>query len=75
MALLEPSVNINKHFTFYTWSHDCWIADSGASTHVANSRDMLATYTPIKGTPYVIGVLTATIEGTGVVYIRGIVNG
>ncbi|POS85028.1 hypothetical protein EPUL_005203, partial [Erysiphe pulchra] len=75
MALVRTPKIESKNFTSYSWSHDLWIADSGASSHIANRREMFFNYTPSKGTLNVAGGLTANIEGTGVVYMRGMVNG
>ncbi|KAI0995437.1 hypothetical protein K3495_g12742 [Podosphaera aphanis] len=62
-------------YSFYPWSQDSWIADSGASAHIANRREMFTAFAPSEGTLNVAGGLTARIEGTGVVQMRGIVNG
>ena len=75
MVLLDTSKNIFEHSTFYSESQNSWIADSGASTHIANRRDIFTSFTPSKGTLNVAGGLTATVEGTGTVCMRGVVNG
>ncbi|POS82585.1 hypothetical protein EPUL_005263, partial [Erysiphe pulchra] len=75
MALVRTPKIESKNSTSYYWSHDLWIADSGANSHIANHREIFFNYTPSKGTLNVAGGLTANIEGTSVVYMRGIVNG
>ncbi|KAI1002358.1 hypothetical protein K3495_g5847 [Podosphaera aphanis] len=63
------------HFTSYSLSSDSWIADSGASAHIANRREMFATFVPCKRKLNVAGGLTAEIEGMGTVYMRSIIQG
>lgn len=75
MALLENSSVENIHFTSYSTPRDMWIADSGASAHVANCKEMFTTYKPAKGILNVAGGLTAIIEGTGEINMESIVNG
>ncbi|CAD6502615.1 BgTH12-05206, partial [Blumeria graminis f. sp. triticale] len=75
MALEKETPAEYTHLTSYSWSHDSWIADSGASAHIAVRQEMFATFTPSNGVLNVAGGLTATIEGTGVVYMRGLING
>lgn len=74
MALLDYIQNENC-FTFYSWSSESWIADSGASVHLANHRDMFASFTPKKPILNVAGGLTATVEGTSVVFTQEKING
>lgn len=74
MALLDYIQNENC-FTSYSWSSESWIADSGASVHIANHREMFTSFTPKKSILNVAGGLTATVEGTGVVYMQGKING
>ncbi|KAI0992839.1 hypothetical protein K3495_g15345, partial [Podosphaera aphanis] len=75
MALVDTHPSKYNDYTFYFWSHNIWIADSGASAHVANRREMFTTFTPCKRVLNVAGGLTAVIEGTGVVHMKGLVNG
>lgn len=61
-------------FTFYSWSRDSWIADSGASVHIANQRDVFTYNTPCERVINVAGGLPATLEDTGVVHVRGLIE-
>ena len=62
-------------YTFYSQSSDTWIADSGASAHVANRREMFTSFTPYIGTLNVAGGLTAEIKGIGIVHMQGVIDG
>lgn len=74
MASAEKSQDENCSLSTPKWSHDTWIADSGASSHIANRREMFTEYTPTNGILNVAGGLTASIEGTGVVIMQRIVD-
>lgn len=71
MAQAENQIVESAHFLSSSWSRNSWIADSGASSHIANQREMFIEYTPINGTLNVAGGMTARIEGTGTVIMRG----
>ncbi|POS84186.1 hypothetical protein EPUL_004899, partial [Erysiphe pulchra] len=62
VALDEKSATESICFTSYSLSHDSWIADSGASAHIANRREMFDIFITCKRTLNVAGGLTATIE-------------
>lgn len=74
MALDDGSSKY-KNFSSYSWSNDAWIADSGASAHIANRREMFHNFKPCKRVLNVAGGLTTPIEGTGEFYMRGMVDG
>ncbi|KAI1002209.1 hypothetical protein K3495_g5995 [Podosphaera aphanis] len=63
------------HFTGSSCSYDSWIADSGASTHVANQRKMFESFNPTKSILNVVGGLTASVEGVGAVCLESIIHG
>ncbi|KAI0991793.1 hypothetical protein K3495_g16394 [Podosphaera aphanis] len=63
------------HFTSYSLSSDSWIADSGASAHIANRREMFVTFAPCKRKLNVAGGLTTEIEGIGTIHMRSLVEG
>ncbi|KAI0996183.1 Retrovirus-related Pol polyprotein from transposon TNT 1-94 [Podosphaera aphanis] len=62
------------HFTGSSWSYDSWVADSGASTHVANQREMFESFNPTKSILNVAGGLTASVEGVGTVCLESVIN-
>lgn len=74
MATEKSSITENCNISGTTWSHDVWIADSGASSHIANQRE-ITKFTPSNGILNVAGGLTATIEGTGELLIQGKIDG
>ena len=74
MALVKKSLDENCSLSTAKWSHDSWIADSGASSHIANRREMFTEFTPTNGILNVAGGLTASIEGTGVVIMQTMVD-
>ncbi|CAD6503716.1 BgTH12-03374 [Blumeria graminis f. sp. triticale] len=71
----EKSPNKYKDSTFYSWSCNSWVADSGASAHIANQRDIFATFTPCIRILNVAGGLTTTFEGIGMINMQGLING
>ncbi|POS82241.1 hypothetical protein EPUL_004706, partial [Erysiphe pulchra] len=71
----ETSIFESIHFTSSSCALKSWIADSGASTHIANQRDMFSDYQSSIGIPNVAGGMTTKVEGTGTVTMRGLVDG
>lgn len=75
VAIAKDPFSENCDLTTATWSHDVWIADSGASSHIANRREMFAKFTPSNGILNVAGGLTTKIEGTGELLMQGMIDG
>lgn len=75
MAVHEQQ-NINSiHFLNSFKSTNLWIADSGASSHIANNREMFTDFIPRKSTLNVAGGLTASVEGIGTVQMQSNFDG
>lgn len=68
------SITESIHYTSSSCVQNSWIADSGASTHIANQREMFSDYQPSTGILNVAGGMTTKVEGTGTVTMRGLVD-
>lgn len=73
----QPGTSVIEsiHFTSSISTQNSWIADSSASTHIANQREIFSDYQPSTGILNVAGGMKTKIEGTGTITMRGFVDG